>query len=528
MTDVRDARGMPTLPADLQRLNVRDFIEAAAAQVPDRPALVTRAGTLTYAELDRRVDLAASAWLALGVRKGDRVAFLVENSDAFVTTWLGLAKIGAVLVAINTRFNANEVRAMLEVGKPQLLVAGEPQLETARAAASGFDAAVRSIDEVLAIAEQASRSFERPPLAADDVISLIFTSGTTGRSKAVMQTHANYVLTGQAYPYWLELDEGTRFYCCLPLFHVNAQAYQTMGMIGNRGTLVLVERFSASRFWDDIRAHRVNVVNYIGAMIAILTKREPSAEERDHELRIAYGAPKFPEEQLQTIEERFGITLVSGFGMSETTFGLVESLRERRPESIGRPRLHPDDRLTNEARVVDGDGRDVPVGEVGELVLRNAMIMKGYFDDPARTGEAIRAGWLYTGDYVSRDTDGFYYYVDRKKDIVRHRGENVSSLEVELTLADHPAVEEAAVVGVPAELTDEDVLAFVVLATGQTAEPSELVEWCRDRLSAYKVPRYLQIVSELPKTPTQKVEKQRLRTEVADPYGWYDSGAERA
>ena len=152
-----------------------------------------------------------------------------------------------------------------------------------------------------------------------------------------MQTHGNFVLTGQAYPFWLELEPGTRFYCCLPLFHVNAQAYQTMGAIGNEGTLVLVERFSASRFWDDVRTHRVNVVNYIGAMIAILTKLEPSPAERDHELRIAYGAPKFPEEQLRAIEARFGITLVSGFGMSETTFGLVESLHGGRPAPSASP-----------------------------------------------------------------------------------------------------------------------------------------------------------------------------------------------
>src|SRR5262245_24160619 len=255
---MQDSLGMPALPDDLHGLNVRDLLEEAAAEVPERPAVVTRTDTLTYAELDRRVDQAASAWLELGIRPGSRVAFLVDNSPEFLIAWLGLAKIGAVLAAINTRFNPNEVRVMLEVARPAQLVAGEAQLETARAAAAQTGVDVRSIAEVLAIAEAASHSFDRPPLAADDVISLIFTSGTTGRSKAVMQTHGNYVLTGQAYPWWLELDEGTRFYCCLPLFHVNAQAYQTMGTIANRGTLVLVERFSASRFWDDVRTHRVN------------------------------------------------------------------------------------------------------------------------------------------------------------------------------------------------------------------------------------------------------------------------------
>ncbi len=517
--------GLPTLPADLQGINVRDFFEDVARRLPDRPFIVTRDRSFTYGEIDERVDRTASAWRGLGVSKGDRVAFMVDNSPEFLVTFLALAKIGAILVAVNTRFKPREIATMLEISRAQLLLAGAPHVDVARRAADGIR--VVSMDELVTLADASAREFDHPPLTADDVVSFIFTSGTTGRSKAVMQTHGNYVLTGQAYPHWLELDKGTRFYCCLPLFHVNAQAYSTMGAIGNEGTLILVERFSASRFWDDVRTHRANVVNYIGAMIAILTKLERSDAERDHELRIAYGAPKFPEGQLQAIEARFGFTLVSGFGMSETTFGLVESPHERPPGSVGKPRLHPDTRLTNEARVVDDEGNDVGPGEVGELVFRNAMTMKGYFDDPERTREAIRDGWLYTGDYGSKDANGFYYFVDRKKDIVRRRGENVSSLEVELTLMDHPAVEEAAVVGVPAELTDEEVLAFAVLHDGHTAEPAELAEWCAERLADYKVPRYLQIVEKLPKTATQKVEKVRLRTEVADPATWYDHQAAR-
>ena len=170
----------------------------------------------------------------------------------------------------------------------------------------------------------------------------------------------------------------------------------------------------------------------------------------------------------------------------------------------------------------------MPDGEVGELVFRNPMTMKGYFGEPELTAQALRGGWLYTGDYARRDEDGFYTFVDRKKDIVRRRGENVSSLEVELTLGDHPAVEEAAVVGVPAELTDEEVLAFVVLKPGGAATPEELAAWCEERLADYKVPRYLHIVETLPKTATQKVEKARLRADLTGRAVWYDHEAARA
>jgi crotonobetaine/carnitine-CoA ligase len=517
-----DARGLPLLPPDLRGLNVRDFLEDAVRRVPDRPFVVTREGQLTYAEFDDRVNRTAAAWASLGVRKSDRIAFLAENSVEFLVAWFGLAKLGAIAVAINTRYTAHEVADLVDLSRPLVLLASPSLLETARAGAGSVP--VLPLDELGRLADGAGTAFDRPPLAADDVVSFIFTSGTTGRSKAVMQTHGNFVLTGQAYPTWLELEEGTRFYCCLPLFHVNAQAYSTMGTIGNAGTLILAERFSASRFWEDVRTHRANVVNYIGAMIAILMQRDPSPEERDHELRYAYGAPKFPEPRLREIEERFGITLISGFGMSETTFGLVESIHHRPPGSVGKPRLHPDRRLTNEVRIVDDDGVEVGPGEVGEIVIRNAMIMKGYFEDPERTAEAIRDGWLYTGDYGKRDAEGYFYFVDRKKDIVRRRGENVSSLEVELVLMSHPAVEEAAVVGVPAELTDEEVLAFVVPREGCAPDPAELVAWCAKRLADFKVPRYVQLIESLPKTPTQKVEKVKLR-EAADPQAWYDREA---
>ncbi len=514
----------PVLPADLRGLNIRDFLEEAVREVPDRPFVVTREESISFAELDDRIDRTAAAWQSLGVGKGDRIGFVVGNRPDFLVAWLALAKIGAILVAVNTRFKPAEIRGALQVAKVKLVLADSGLEGTVREAA-GVEIPVVELADLLDRARTGGTEFDRPELFAEDVVSFIFTSGTTGRPKAVMQTHANYVLTGQAYPWWLRCEPGTRFYCCLPLFHVNGQAYSTMGTIGNRGTLILAERFSASRFWDDVHTYGANIVNYIGAMIAILTKLEPSAAERDHELRIAYGAPKFPEDQLREIEARFGLTLISGFGMSETTFGLVESFEHRPPGTIGKPRLHPDPRLANEVRVVDEKERDTGPGEVGELVIRNMMSMKGYFDDPGLTADAFRGGWLRTGDYAAKDADGYFAFVDRKKDIVRRRGENISSLEVELTLSDHPAVEEASVVAWPAELTDEDVLAFVVLREGAQADPAELVAFCAERLSEYKVPRYVQTVETLPKTATQKVEKNRLRTELADPAVWYDAQA---
>jgi crotonobetaine/carnitine-CoA ligase len=345
-------------------------------------------------------------------------------------------------------------------------------------------------------------------------MSLIYTSGTTGNPKGVMQTQANFVLTGQGYPTWMGMADGDRIYACLPLFHINSQAYSSMGAVGARGSIVLAPRFSARRFWPDVRRHRVAAFNYIGAMTAILSKKEPADDDRDHSVKVAYGVPALDHEIRLALEARYGMTLISGFGMSETTFGLAESLTgERRPGSMGKPRHHPEPAVSRtEAKIVDVAGDEVPPGTHGELMLRNAAMMVGYFNDPERTAEALTAdGWLRTGDNAWMDSDGFFYFLDRKKDIVRRRGENISSLEVERIIEQHPGVLEAAVIGVPSELTDEDVLAYVVLRPGTAVRPAEIVEWCGQRLAAFKTPRFVEFVGQMPKTSTAKIQKAKLR-----------------
>jgi crotonobetaine/carnitine-CoA ligase len=282
--------------------------------------------------------------------------------------------------------------------------------------------------------------------------------------------------------------------------------------------LVLAPRFSASRFWTDVRRHHVNAFNYIGAMTVVLSKKEQTIDDRDHEVKVAYGVPALDHEVRLALEKRFGITIISGFGMSETTFGLAESpTGEHRPGSMGKPRQHPDPKVARtEAKIVDDHGNIVRPGSNGELLLRNAAMMRGYFNDPERTAEALDTeGWLHTGDNAWMDDDGYFYFVDRKKDIVRRRGENISSLEVERTLETHPKVLEAAVVGVPSELTDEDVLAYVVACPGETVGPEEIIDFCALRLAPYKVPRYVELIDHLPKTPTAKIQKEKLRRSPA-------------
>jgi crotonobetaine/carnitine-CoA ligase len=517
---------------DLDALNVGDFLEEAAREVPDAPFLIHEDETVSYREFNRRVDLAASSWSELGVRKGDRVAFMLENRPEFLQTWLGLAKLGAILVALNTRWQAAEIEYFLALTEPRFALVSKRHHVL-------FHSSIPEHTTLQGILTLGSDALLTPPpspgrdlplsqgrvpsagallgrggrgVRGTDVISFIGTSGTTGRPKAVMQTHRNYVLTGEGYARWVELRPGERIYVCLPLFHINAQAYSVMGAIAARGAIVLVERFSASRFWPDMVRYGVNVFNYIGSMLAVLLKRDPAPEERRHSVRITYGGPAFSAPLRDEIEERFGITLISGIGMSENTYGLIEPLHEpRRSGSLGKPRRHPDPRIANEARVVDDGGSEVPAGETGELIFRNPVLMNGYYREPEQTAETIRDGWLYTGDLVRRDEDGYFYFVDRKKDIIRVRGENVSSSEVEEVLSAYPEVQEAAVVGIPSELTDEEIAAFIVPRPGSDPDPGEIIAWCKTRLADFKAPRHVFFVESLPKTETLRVEKPRLR-----------------
>lgn len=518
-------------------MTVGAFLEEAVAAAPDRPLLIWADQVVTYSAFDAHVNRAASMWDSLGVGRGDRVAFMVDNKPEFLYAWLGLAKLGATLVAINTGFKSVETNYLLEHSRAKLalidpqhadmfvaLQAALPDLE--QVLVLGMDSRLASYAELVLGASSTAPPAEVSP---DDIISFIYTSGTTGRPKAVMQTHRSFVMTGQAYPYWMGMDRGDRIYACLPLFHINSQAYSTMGAIGARGAMVLSPRFSARNFWQDIREHGVAVFNFIGAMTLILSKKEPAADDRDHRVRVAYGVPALPGDLRAALEARYGMKVISGFGMSETTFGLVESLDGiRKPGSMGHPRHHPDPAVPRtEARIVDGDGQDVADGVVGELVLRSPALMAGYFNDPERTAEALRDGWLFTGDMAWRDEDGFYFFVDRKKDIIRRRGENVSSLEVENVINEHESVLECAVVGVPSEMTDEELFVFVVARPGSDVDCAGLATWTGERLASFKVPRFYQVVESLPKTDTSKIEKHALRVVAEQPGERYDHDAAR-
>ena len=370
-----------------------------------------------------------------------------------------------------------------------------------------------------------------PETSPEAPAELLYTSGTTGMPKAAVQSYRSMMLTGEAFADWLALGPEDRLFTCLPLAHINARFYSTMGAFAAGATLALEERFSASAFWSWMAESGATVVNTIGAMLHILLQAPQSPGERRHQLRIVYTSPAIGEELHRSFEKRFGVRLVVGYGMTECTFGFIHpidappSSPDRHLASMGRPRRHPDLRWPSGWRLVDpksieaagaenaggGAPRDVDVGEIGEVWLSGPTVFSGYLDNPAATASVLRAdGWLRTGDLALRDAAGYWSFVGRTKEMIRRRGENVSPLEIEELLLSHPAVAEAAVIGVPGSLGEEEIAAFVALKPGETLAVEALTAFCAGRLARFKLPSEWRLLDSLPRTSTNRVAKGEL------------------
>jgi carnitine-CoA ligase len=476
----------------------RRAVDAAA----DSTWLLAGERTYNYSQAMDQIERAASALRAAGVGPGDRVLVTARNTDHYLLTWLALMEVGAVQVPVNPKSSRVELAGFVQQTAPRLIVTDDDLAPLVG------DAPRVDVAELFTAAPDG-----RGPANVDerDVAVMIPTSGTTGRSKLVMQTHLAYVMAGEGFPYWLQLTSDDRLMTSLPLFHINAPAYSTLGSVAARGSLVLLPAFSAGDFIAAARRYEATEFNAIGAMLEILMRQPPNAGDADNPVRLCYTGPSPDRERQLEIEERFGFEIVCGYALSETPYGLVWRHGSRPFGSLGSARQHPDLGHVNDARVI-GDG-PVAAGEVGELELRNPAIMRGYYEMPDETAEVLVDGWLRTGDLVRDNGDETFTFVGRKKEVIRRRGENLSPAEVEAALERHPDVAEAAVIGVPSELTEQDVKAFVTAAPGRTVEVSDVHAFALRHLARFKVPRYFEIVDELPHTPTGRLAKHRLNVE---------------
>ena len=506
------------------------FLDDVVARNPDKTFIEIGGQSKSYLEFYDGARKAAAMFADLGICKEDRVCLFLPNCIEYVYSWFGLSLIGAISVPVNTAYKRDEMAYILNNSEAKGLVTDPSLIDVAGAAAElapsvnvkllrgltvtipdGWVDYSRAHDEVEPLGSL-------PNVSPDDVSMLVYTSGTTGNPKGVMCTHLMYVAAGQGFAHWTEATPEDRFFTCLPYYHANIQYYSTMGALASGGTLVVVDRFSASRFWGQVREARATVVNFIGMMMPVLAKNERSFDDRDNSVRLFYGSPSFPPEFLADFQERFATDIIVGFGMTETCFGTIELIGEpRRAGSSGGPRQHPDEGFENQVRIADQvTGEHLGAGVVGEITIRNPAIMPGYWRNDEQNAETLKDGWLYTGDLGWVDSDGFLYFVDRKKDIIRRRGENISSQEVENVVKRHPNVLDCAVLAVPSELGEDEVKAYVTPREGATPDPRELVYWCADNLAYFKVPRYWEVRDELPRTPSLRVRKDVLRQEKED------------
>ncbi|WP_051248076.1 AMP-binding protein [Nocardioides halotolerans] len=513
------------------------FLERQARRNGDRPAVVFHDEQVGHAQLFEEAAALAAGLAALGVRKGDHVAVLMENSVDFLRTWFGINLAGAVEVPVNTEYRRDGLAYIVGHSEARVVVVDStllPLLAEVRDQLSLVETlVVRQPDGTLdadqvdfsAVAATPVDLASLPAVTPGDLAAVMYTSGTTGPPKGVMLPHGCPIAWAEDTTRYLAFRPGETHYCCYPLFHTLAQYFATMPALLNDGTLALAERFSVSRFWDDVRRVGATTSNMMGSTISLLHAAAAKPDDLDNPLRRAFGAPA-PPSILPDFERRFGLQFVEIYGSSEANVVLWNPLDDVRVGTCGTLGDQFD------VLLVDQDDIEVEVGEVGEIATRPHRpfsMLAGYYKMPEATTSAFRNLWFHTGDLGRRDEDGYHTFVDRKKDAIRRRGENISSWEIETVVVRHPSVAECAAFGVPSALSEEDVMVVVTPVEGTLLDLEELAGFCAEQMPRYMVPRYWNLADTLPRTQTGKIEKFRLRARGVEPGTWdREAGAVRS
>ncbi len=484
--------------------NLAQNLLDTAAEHPDHPALRMDDAVLSYGEFRDAALHVAGSLQARGVSPGDRVGMVVPNVLAFPVVFYGALLAGAAVVPMNPLLKAREVEYYLRDSGARLVVA----LETS-AGPVGEAAGTVGIESVVVGPALPEALMDGPPIGSaversgEDLAVILYTSGTTGQPKGAELTHAN--LAGNCRTTADTLAENTAddvIMGCLPLFHVFGLTCGLNTAVLQGSTLTLIPRFDGTKALSVITRDRVTIFEGVPTMFAGMLHSPAAGTQDVSSLRLCVsGGSAMPVEIMRAFEEKFGCIILEGYGLSETS--PVASFNHphagRKPGSIGTPIAGV------EMRLVDDEGKDVPTGEVGEIAIRGENVMKGYWQQPEETAKAIPDGWFRTGDLARQDEDGYFFIVDRKKEMIIRGGYNVYPREIEEALYEHPAVAEAACVGVPHPDLGEEVAAAVALKPGTQADAGELQAWVKERVAAYKYPRHVWLVESLPKGPTGKI-----------------------
>jgi crotonobetaine/carnitine-CoA ligase len=500
------------------------LLEQRARDDAGRPFLVMAGGVrLTFGEFNERVNNLAHGLVEAGVAPGDRVAIMLGNSLEFLLASYALKKLGAVEVAINTGFRGAGLVHVVNLTEARLIVTEDefvapiaavlPELVHLRsvvltdATPAERRGALPGLD-VAAFADLLSERGDNPgvPVRSSDLATVLFTSGTTGPSKGCMLSHRYGVVTGEVISRSIGLRGDDCLYAPFPLYHVDAAFLTVAPAIVLGARAAIGRRFSASGFWDEVREFDATVFDFMGATLTILWKRDALPDDADNPVRLAWGVP-MPSWR-RGFEERFGLKLVHAYGLTDGGMPCWEDPGADEPHGSCGKVQHP-----YSIAILDDDDREMPPGRVGEIAIRPLepdAVMQGYWGMPEASLATFQNLWLHTGDLGRLDSEGHLFFEGRKKDAIRRRGENISAWEIEEVLHEHPAIAEAVAIGVPSDLTEEDVKVCLVLRSGAELSAEEVREFCRPRMARFMVPEHVEFLDEIPKTPTGKPEKYKL------------------
>ncbi len=507
-----------------------DLLRSAASAYPARRFVRVAHDTLTYGEIDLQSDQLAAGLQEIGVGKGDRVAIILPNCIEYIVVIYALAKIGAIQVPINTYLRGEFLRH--QIGEPQAshVIADDlglrqlapimnqlPDLKVAIAVDKPTVSLPILVESYEAVrASGATAKF--PQISADDLCSILYTSGTTGSSKGCMISHGYYTWIPEAVRRAGWSGQGDTIFGANPLFHMSGQNFLVANALTCGGDAVVEPVFHASTFMRRARETGATVINAMGAMVAMVLAQPPSPDDRDHNIRQATCVPTTPE-IWERFYQRFNIRINSEiYGQTEFWPVTIRPAGSQlMPGGAGQLMSHV------ELKIVDDDDREAPVGEVGEIVLRPRqprVMFSGYWNNPQATLEAFRNLWHHTGDFGRMDAMGTLYFADRKKDSMRRRGENVSSIELEEAILKYNGIAAVATHAVPSEVGEDEIKACIVPVEGVIIEPNELFEFFKTTLPYYAIPRYVEIVDELPRNPVNRVQKFILRERGLTPQTW--------
>ncbi len=509
-------------------MNIRELLEKRSENFPDKVFFYFENEKVTYQNFNLNVNRIANSLRSMGIEKGNMVAIMLPNSPEFLYTWMGLNKIGAVEVPINISFSETEVRYILQHSGASGIVMHQdyypilkkikreelPNLRKIVIHGNGtFPPGTIPFSMLL----EEKPEPPRVAISDEDPAVCIYTSGTTDRPKGVLNSHKSWVLTGEAYAFTVGITADDRVMTSNPLFHANAQVYATMGSLAAGASLILLKRFSSSQILEQARHYQANTLVLVQAVTPWVWNRPPREDDGDNPIKTMI-AGNVPTEIYYDFEERFQLKIQTIYSLTEAVLAIMgprEGTQPRKPGGVGVPMEHPDPLIKNEVKIVNESGTEVPRRKQGEIIIRNPATMIGYFRDPERTAETNRNGWIYTGDIGYQDEDGYFFFVGRKKEIIRRRGELISPSEIESVLNSHPSVQESAVIGVPSGLGcgEEDIKAYVGLMLGETATAQDILSWCKERLAEFKIPRFLEFRTDFPRSAIGRIQKNILKTE---------------